>query len=149
VKTAVSIGAAALVAFASALAFAPAHRPLAPTTIGIERSHFNTMQAGDRLLTAGALGEILYSDDKGAHWQQAQIKEQRQALIVSMAFAPDKKDRLCRGARKAGFCAPRTEAAPGRSRFLQENGEPLMSIAPSFGRLDQRRRLRPCHHLQG
>ena len=68
-KTAVGIGAAALVAFASALAFAPrTPPPLAPTTIGVERTHFNAITLnGERLLTAGAMGEILYSDDKGAN----------------------------------------------------------------------------------
>ena len=65
-KTAVGIGAAALVAFASALAFAPRTPPsLAPTTIGVERTHFNAItQVGDRILTVGAMGEILYSDER-------------------------------------------------------------------------------------
>lgn len=130
-KTAVGIGAAALVAFASALAFAPrTPPPLAPTTMGVERSHFNTItQVGDRLLTAGALGEILYSDDKGAHWQQAQLKEQRQALIVSMAFAPDKKTGFAVGHEGWILRTKDGGSTWEEVAFSKENGEPLMSIA--------------------
>lgn len=130
-KTAVGIGAAALVAFASALAFAPrTPPPLAPTTIGVERSHFNTVtQVGDRLLAAGALGGILYSDDKGATWAPAKLNENRQALLVSIAFAPDNKTGFAVG--HEGWML-RTKDA-GRTweevAFSKENGEPLMSIA--------------------
>lgn len=130
-KTAVGIGAAALVAFASALAFAPrTPPPLTPTTIGIERSHFNTItQAGGRLLAAGALGEILYSDDKGASWTHAKLSQDRQALLVSIAFAPDKKTGFAVG--HEGWMLRTKDAGSTWEEvaFSKENGEPLMSIA--------------------
>ena len=130
-KTAVGIGAAALVAFASALAFAPrTPPPLAPTTIGVERTHFNTItQVGDRLLTAGAMGEILYSDDKGTHWTGAKLSQDRQALLVSVAFAPDKKTGFAVG--HEGWILRTKDAGSTWEElaFSKENGEPLMSIA--------------------
>ena len=130
-KTAVGIGAAALVAFASALAFAPrTPPPLAPTSIGVERTHFNTItQVGDRLLTAGAMGEILYSDDKGAHWTGAKLSQDRQALLVSVAFAPDKKTGFAVG--HEGWILRTKDAGNTWEEvaFSKENGEPLMSIA--------------------
>ena len=130
-KTAVGIGAAALVAFASALAFAPrTPPPLAPTTIGVERTHFNAISLnGDRLLTAGAMGEILYSDDKGAHWSPAKLNQDRQALIVSMAFAPDKKLGFAVG--HEGWILRTKDGGSSWEEvaFSKENGEPLMSIA--------------------
>ena len=130
-KTAVGIGAAALVAFASALAFAPrTPPPLAPTTIGVERTHFNAISLnGERLLTAGAMGEILYSDDKGAHWSPAKLNQDRQALIVSMAFAPDKKLGFAVG--HEGWILRTKDGGSNWEEvaFSKENGEPLMSIA--------------------
>lgn len=130
-KTAVGIGAAALVAFASALAFAPrTPPPLAPTTIGVERTHFNAINLnGERLLTAGAMGEILYSDDKGAHWSPAKLNQDRQALIVSMAFAPDKKLGFAVG--HEGWILRTKDGGSSWEEvaFSKENGEPLMSIA--------------------
>ena len=130
-KTAVGIGAAALVAFASALAFAPrTPPPLAPTTIGVERTHFNTItQVGDRLLTAGAMGEILYSDDKGTHWTGAKLSQDRQALLVSVAFALDKKTGFAVG--HEGWILRTKDAGSTWEElaFSKENGEPLMSIA--------------------
>ena len=130
-KTAVGIGAAALVAFASALAFAPrTPPPLAPTTIGVERSHFNTVtQVGDRLLAAGALGGILYSDDKGVTWTSAKLSQDRQALLVSIAFAPDKKTGFAVG--HEGWMLRTKDAGSTWEEvaFSKENGEPLMSIA--------------------
>ena len=130
-KTAVGIGAAALVAFASALAFAPrTPPPLAPTTIGVERTHFNAISLnGERLLTAGAMGEILYSDDKGAHWSPAKLNQDRQALIVSMAFAPDKKLGFAVG--HEGWILRTKDGGSSWEEvaFSKENGEPLMSIA--------------------
>ena len=130
-KTAVGIGAAALVAFASALAFAPrTPPPLAPTTIGVERTHFNAISLnGERLLTAGAMGEILYSDDKGANWSPAKLNQDRQALIVSMAFAPDKKLGCAVG--HEGWILRTKDGGSSWEEvaFSKENGEPLMSIA--------------------
>ena len=130
-KTAVGIGAAALVAFASALAFAPrTPPPLAPTTIGVERTHFNAISLnGDRLLTAGAMGEILYSDDKGAHWSPAKLNQDRQALIVSMAFAPDKKLGFAVGHEGWILRTKDGGSSWDEVAFSKENGEPLMSIA--------------------
>lgn len=130
-KTAVGIGAAGLVAFASALAFAPrTPPPLAPTSIGVERTHFNALaQVGNRLLTAGAMGEILYSDDKGADWTLAHLSQDRQALLVSMAFAPDKKTGFAVG--HEGWILRTKDAGTTWQEvaFAKENGEPLMSIA--------------------
>jgi len=131
VKTAVGIGAAALVAFASALAFAPrTPPPLAPSSIGVEGSHFNAIdQVGSRLLTAGAMGEILYSDDQGAHWALAKLNQDRQALLVSMAFAPDHKTGLAVG--HEGWILRTKDGGSSWEEvaFTKENGEPLMSVA--------------------
>lgn len=130
-KTAVGIGAAACVAFASALAFAPrTPPPLAPTSIGVERTHFNTLaQAGARLLAAGAMGEILYSDDQGAHWTQARLSQDRQALLVGMAFAPDGRTGLAVG--HEGWILRTADAGSTWQElaFSEKNGEPLMSVA--------------------
>ncbi|MGE8320878.1 MAG: WD40/YVTN/BNR-like repeat-containing protein [Comamonas sp.] len=130
-KTAIGIGAAALVAFASALAFAPrTPPPLAPTSMGVEQTHFNALaQAGKRLLTVGAMGEILYSDDQGAHWAPAQRNQDRQALLVSLAFAPDHKTGLAVG--HEGWVLRTRDG--GRTweevAFSDKNGDPLMSVA--------------------
>ena len=130
-KTAVGIGAAALVAFASALAFAPrTPPPLAPTSIGVERTHFNAItQIGERLLTAGAMGEILYSDDKGSHWTLAKVNQDRQALLVSVAFAPDKKTGLAVGHEGWILRTKDGGSTWEELAFTKENGEPLMSVA--------------------
>lgn len=130
-KTAVGIGAAALVAFASALAFAPrTPPPLAPTTIGVERTHFNAItQVGDRILTVGAMGEILYSDDKGAHWTAARLNQDRQALIVSVAFAPDRKTGFAVGHEGWILRTKDGGSTWEEMAFSKENGEPLMSVA--------------------
>lgn len=130
-KTAVGIGAAALVAFASALAFAPrTPPPLAPTTIGVEKTQFNTLaMVGSRLLTAGAMGEILYSDDQGAHWQAAKVGEDRQALLVNMAFSSDKKTGLAVG--HEGWILRTKDAGSSweEMSFEKQGGEPFMSVA--------------------
>ncbi|CAM4228623.1 Glycosyl hydrolase [Comamonas aquatilis] len=130
-KTAVGIGAAALVAFASALAFAPrTPPPLAPTSIGAEKLQFNTLaMAGDRLLAAGAMGEILYSDDQGTHWKAAKLSENRQALLVNMAFSADKKTGIVVG--HEGWILRTTDAGSTwqEMSFDKQGSEPLMSIA--------------------
>ncbi|WP_417285303.1 WD40/YVTN/BNR-like repeat-containing protein [Comamonas sp.] len=130
-KTAVGIGAATLVAFASALAFAPrTPPPLAPTTLGAEHTQFNTLaMAGDRLVAAGALGEILYTDDRGAHWQAAKLNQDRQALLVNMAFAPDKKTGFAVGHEGWILRTKDGGSTWEEMAFSKENGEPLMSIA--------------------
>lgn len=130
-KTALGIGAAALVAFASALAFAPRiPPPLAPNALGVEQTHFNALtMAGGRLLAAGAMGEILYTDDRGAHWRPARRDHDRRALLVDMAFAPDGKTGFAVG--HEGWILRTSDGGDSWQEvaFSKENGEPLMSIA--------------------
>ncbi|MDO6748847.1 WD40/YVTN/BNR-like repeat-containing protein, partial [Gilvimarinus sp. 1_MG-2023] len=44
-------------------------------------------QAGERLVAVGAFGHILYSDDQGASWQQAQVPVSVTLTAVSFADA--------------------------------------------------------------
>lgn len=130
-NTAVGIGAAALVAAASVFAFSPRHPPaLAPTGLGIQTTHFNDLAlAGDRLLAAGALGEILYTEDQGQHWHAAQVDQPRQALLVSMAFAPDKKTGFAVGHEDWILRTQDGGKSWQEVLFQEKNGEPLMSVA--------------------
>lgn len=131
VKTAVGLGAAALMAIATAVAFA--HRtppPLAPTKLGVESSHFNALSlAGDRLLAAGAMGEILYTDDQGAKWNLAKLDQDRQALLVDVEFAADKKTGFAVG--HEGWILRTQDGGSSwqEMAFDAKNGEPLMSIS--------------------
>ena len=130
-KTAVGIGTAALVAVASALAFSPrTPPPLAPNSVGAEKTHFNALTiAGKRLLAAGAMGEILYSDDQGAHWTPAKISQDRQALLNNMSFASDSKTGFAVGHENWILRTRDGGASWEELNFKPKNGEPLMSIA--------------------
>ncbi|MBF5006816.1 WD40/YVTN/BNR-like repeat-containing protein [Diaphorobacter caeni] len=130
-KTAIGIGAAALVAFASALAFAPrTPPPLAPLSVGAEKTHFNSLtMAGNRLLASGAMGEILYSDDQGAHWTPAQRNQDRQALLNNMSFAPDHKTGFAVGHENWILRTRDGGTNWEEMNFKPKNGEPLMSVA--------------------
>lgn len=130
-KTAVGLGASVLMAIATAVAFA--HRtppPLAAPTQGVEKTHFNTLTlTGERLLVAGALGEILYSEDQGSSWKLATLDHNRQALLVDVAFANDKKNGFAVG--HEGWILRTQDGGSSWKEvaFDKENGEPLMSIA--------------------
>ena len=130
-KTAVGIGTAALVAVASALAFSPrTPPPLAPNSVGAEKTHFNALTiAGKRLLAAGAMGEILYSDDQGAHWTPAKISQDRQALLNNMSFASDSKTGFAVGHENWILRTRDGGASWEELNFKPKNGEPLMSVA--------------------
>jgi len=131
VNTAVGIGAAALVAAASVFAFSPRHPPaLAATSLGVQTTHFNDLaQVGDRLLAAGTLGDIVYSEDQGQHWQAATVDHPRQALLVSMAFAPDKKTGFAVGHEDWILRTQDGGKTWQEVLFQEKNGEPLMSVA--------------------
>lgn len=45
--------------------------------------------AGDRIVAVGAHGNIVYSDDRGDHWQQAE-QVPTQVLLTSVSFADDR-----------------------------------------------------------
>lgn len=130
-RTVVGLAVAALMAAATAVAFA--HRtppPMAPKHLGIHTTHFNTLtQAGPRLLAGGALGSILYSDDAGQHWQRAHVSEERDALLVQMAFSPDQKQGFAVG--HEGWILRTDDGGSNwqEVRFDTEYGDPLMSIA--------------------
>ena len=130
-RTLVGLGASALMALATVAAFA--HRtppPLAPTSLGVEHLHFNALTMnGERLLAAGAMGEILYTDNQGGEWKRANVKQDRQALLVSMAFSKDKKVGMAVG--HEGWILRTQDGGKTWEEvaFDKENGEPLMSIA--------------------
>lgn len=130
-KTLVGLGASALMALATVAAFA--HRtppPLAPIASGAEHLHFNTLTLnGDRLLAAGALGEIFYTDDQGKQWHNATVQNNRQALLVSLAFSDDKKTGMAVG--HEGWILRTQDGGKtwDEVAFDEQNGEPLMSVA--------------------
>lgn len=130
-KTAVGLGASALMALATVTAFA--HRtppPLAPAASSVEHQHFNALTFnGERLLAAGALGEIVYTDDQGGQWKTAAVKQDRQALLISMAFADDQKTGMAVG--HEGWILRTQDGGQTWSEvaFDAQNGEPLMSVA--------------------
>src|SRR6478736_739740 len=59
-----------------------ARSPLAPRTLlnGLARS-------GDRLIAVGQRGHVLYSDDAGANWQQAEVPVSSDLVAVSFPSA--------------------------------------------------------------
>lgn len=129
-KTAVGLGAAALMAIAITVAFA--HRtppPLAPTKMGVESSHFNTLSfTGERLLAAGAMGEILYTDDQGTKWNLAKVDKDRQALLVDVQFSADQKTGFAVGHEGWILRTQDGGSTWQEMAFDEKNGEPLMSI---------------------
>ena len=48
-------------------------QPAMPSTLAAQRVLQATAVAGKRLVAAGARGHIVYSDDRGATWQQAKV----------------------------------------------------------------------------
>lgn len=130
-KTVVGLAAAAVMAAATAVAFA--HRtppPLAPTSIGIKELHFNTLaQSEAYTLAAGQLGNIFLSTDQGQQWNAAKIDQQRNALIVEITFAPDKKTGFAVG--HEGWILRTTDGGASwqEVHFDEKHGEPLMSVA--------------------
>lgn len=130
-KTVVGLAAAAVMAAATAVAFA--HRtppPLAPTSIGIKELHFNTLaQSEQHTVAAGALGNIFVSSDQGQQWSSAKIDQQRNALLVEVTFAKDKKTGFAVG--HEGWILRTTDGGASwqEVHFDEKHGEPLMSIA--------------------
>lgn len=47
--------------------------PAKPSALAVHSPLLDVARAGDRLVTVGQRGHILYSDDDGQHWQQAQV----------------------------------------------------------------------------
>lgn len=130
-KTVVGLAIAALMGAATVVAFAHRTPPaLEPNQIGVQTTHFNTLaQAGPRMLAAGALGEILYSDDGGNQWQRASVDQDRQALLSQIFFAPDQQLGFAVG--HEGWILRSTDGGASwqEVHFDASHGEPLMSIA--------------------
>lgn len=130
-KTVVGLAAAAIMAGATAVAFA--HRtppPLAPIASSVQKLQFNTLaHTGTRLLTAGALGEIYFSDDQGQQWQAAQIDQPRQAMLLHVALGKDQKTGIAVG--HEGWILRTTDGGSTWKEvgFDADNGEPLMASA--------------------
>ena len=63
----------------------PVERPAAPTTHALKNTLQAVAVAGERLVVAGVHGHILYSDDQGVNWQQAEVPVSEDLLALSFA----------------------------------------------------------------
>lgn len=73
-----------------AMAFtAPMQTPAMPSNLIAHSPLTDVVCAGNRLVTAGSRGNILYSDDRGLTWQQAQVPVSTD--LVALAFPSDKQ----------------------------------------------------------
>jgi len=88
-----TLGIAVSVIVAAAGMFAFSHRDtpsLGPRQIPVDNMNLTSITQTDAgLVTAGELGHILMSSDKGATWQKAALSDQRHALITRMHFKDD------------------------------------------------------------
>ncbi|RAR57287.1 photosystem II stability/assembly factor-like uncharacterized protein [Paraburkholderia unamae] len=90
-RLAVGVTVAAMIAAAAAYAISPRHTPpLKDTRVPLARMQLDTLaRSAAGIVAGGELGHILYSADQGAHWQSAQLPEDRHALINQIVFATD------------------------------------------------------------
>jgi photosystem II stability/assembly factor-like uncharacterized protein len=118
------------IAAAAYIAFSPrALPPIETVHIPVQDMQLNGIErTSSGLLIAGELGKILVSQDQGNTWTEAQIDQNRQALITRLMFV-DERNGLALG--HEGWIL-RTEDG-GRTwsetAFDESNGEPLMSAA--------------------
>lgn len=61
----------------------------APSPLASKALLTDSAWAGDRIVAVGAHGNIVYSDDRGRHWQQADHVP-TQVLLTAVAFADDR-----------------------------------------------------------
>ena len=61
--------------------------PAAPSALAATSALRDVTRAGERLVAVGPRGHILYSDDHGTHWQQAQVPVSADLNAVSFATA--------------------------------------------------------------
>ena len=61
--------------------------PATPSALASASALRDVTRAGERLVAVGPRGHILYSDDNGAHWQQAQVPVSADLNAVSFATA--------------------------------------------------------------
>ncbi|WP_200625984.1 WD40/YVTN/BNR-like repeat-containing protein [Pseudomonas sp. LAM2023] len=61
--------------------------PAMPTTLAASSALRDVAMAGQRLVAVGPRGHIVYSDDHGAHWQQAQVPVSADLNAVSFVNA--------------------------------------------------------------
>lgn len=61
--------------------------PAMPSALATTSALRDVTRAGERLVAVGPRGHILYSDDQGAHWQQAQVPVSADLNAVSFATA--------------------------------------------------------------
>lgn len=127
----VGIAVAVLMALGAVQAFSPRETPpLAATRLAVDRMQLNTLatsQAG--LVTGGELGTLLYSTDKGQHWERALVSTNRQALINQISFAADGLQGMAVG--HEGWILHTTDGGLSWKEvaFDANNGEPLMGVA--------------------
>lgn len=130
-RTPVGVAMAALVALAAAQAFAPRETPpLAATELRVERLHLNTLaQSKAGLISAGELGVILISTDRGKTWQRASLNRDRQALINQISFGPDGMSGMAVG--HEGWILRSDDGGWSWKEiaFTEKHGDPLMSVA--------------------
>lgn len=120
-----------VVTLAGLYAFSPrVPATLAPSVIPVDKmllTGITHTSAG--LITAGELGHILISADKGQSWQHAELDTQRHALITRLVFSEDGSLGLAIG--HEGWILRTTDG--GRRwqevAFDEKAGEPLMDVA--------------------
>lgn len=83
---------AAIVTAASVVAFSHRPPPAFPATkVKLDHMLVNGIgQAGSRLVAAGELGHLMFSDDAGVTWQDARVTPQRGSTLTQVRFAGDK-----------------------------------------------------------
>lgn len=80
---------APLAAAGHAHAADPAQLPAVQSPLASKALLTDSALAGDRIVAVGAHGSIVYSDDQGDHWRQAE-QVPTQVLLTAVAFADDR-----------------------------------------------------------
>lgn len=84
-----ALGAAPLAAAGDGRAADPAQLPAVQSPLASKALLTDSARAGGRIVAVGAHGSILYSDDEGDHWRQAELVP-TQVLLTAVAFADDR-----------------------------------------------------------
>ncbi|HQW19201.1 MAG TPA: YCF48-related protein [Rhodocyclaceae bacterium] len=118
-----------IIAIGGVISFVSRTPPVFPETrINAERFSVGGLaKAGNRILAAGALGHILYSDDEGKTWADAQITPQRGSPLTQVLFLNDKEG-IAVG--NDGWILRSTDGGLTwqETRFETEHSEPLLGI---------------------
>lgn len=89
----IGLGVSLIIAIGAFFSFTSRPVPVFPET-RIKSEHFavgGMALAGKRIVAAGELGHILFSDDEGKTWSEAEVKPARGSALTQIAFFNDKE----------------------------------------------------------